>query len=178
MLPLACDTAIVKELVDRLERAGRALEALRPAVEAGEPWPLSEAYGVEPESSWGPKEVLAHVAEMLPFWLGQFETIIASGPETVPFGRVSTDPERIARIGRDRNLGARELFDRIAAGVATVVARFGTLTPDDAATLGRHPRLGEMTLGEAAERFVVGHVEEHVEQFREVLAAEGQQPAG
>jgi len=35
-------------------------------VTAGEPWPLAEDYGTGPEASWGPREVLAHVEEMLP----------------------------------------------------------------------------------------------------------------
>ena len=176
MLLLTCDTGVVNELIGRLERARREVAALRHAVEAGEPWPLSTDYGAEPESSWGPKEVLAHVAEMLPFWLGQFEAVLADDSGPAPFGRVATDPARIARIGSDRNVPTGELFDRIDAESATVVARLRTLTPDDTARLGRHPRLGEMTLGEAAERFVVGHLEEHVEQLREVLAAPRQQP--
>ncbi len=32
----------------------------------GGPWPLADDFGTEPEASWGPREVLAHTAEMLP----------------------------------------------------------------------------------------------------------------
>ena len=37
-------------------------------------------------------ELLAHVAEMLPYWLGEVERILAGPPEPVPFGRVGSDP--------------------------------------------------------------------------------------
>jgi len=55
-------------LATRLDRSRTAFEGLRPAVVAGDPWALSPAYGSEPESDWGPKEVLAHTVEMLGFW--------------------------------------------------------------------------------------------------------------
>ena len=147
------------------------MEALRPAVVAGEPWPLSDDYGAEPESSWGPKEVLAHVAEMLPFWLGQVEAIVASPPAkgAPAFGRVSTDPERIRRIGDDRGLRSDELFDRIAAAAREVGARMASLTPEEQARSGVHVRLGEMSVPTIFERFTVSHLEEHVNQLGEVV---------
>ena len=73
MLRPACDTAAMQELIERLSTAAAGMEALRGSVVAGEPWPLSRAYGAEPESDWGPKEILAHVAEMLAYWPVQVE---------------------------------------------------------------------------------------------------------
>jgi DinB family protein len=108
---------------------------------------------------------------MAPYWLSQVEVVLAGSPEPVPFGRVATDPERIDRIGRDRNLPAGELFDRIDAGLAAVDARLDGLLPADKARRGLHSRLGEMTVEGLVERFVVGHLEEHVRQLEEILAA-------
>ena len=45
--------------------------------EHGADWPLAADYGTGPEASWGPREVLAHVEEYLPFWLA--EIAYASG---------------------------------------------------------------------------------------------------
>ena len=159
------------ELGDRLEAGRAALAGLRDAVESREPWPLSRAYGAEPESDWGPKEVLAHVGEMAPYWLSQVEVVLAGSPEPVPFGRVATDPERIDRIGRDRNLPAGELFERIDAGLAAVGVRLAEFEPAERARRGLHSRLGEMTVEGLVERFVVAHLEEHVRQLEEILAA-------
>jgi hypothetical protein len=170
MLRRACDTAAMQELIDRLDTAASDMEALRADVVAGEPWPLSEAYGAEPESDWGPKEVLAHVEEMLGYWPTQVDAILASPASQPPpgFGRVATDESRIRRIGEDRRLPAGELFDRIGAGTRDVSARMAALNPDEQGRSGVHVRLGEMTIPGLYERFIVSHLEEHVRQLREV----------
>jgi hypothetical protein len=157
------------DVTARLARASADFEGLRTAVEAGDPWPLSPAYGSEPESDWGPKELLAHTAEMLGYWPAQIDRILGGGPEPVPFGRVSTDPERIERIGRDRQLPTAELFDQVATGARRLEARIQSLSAQDAARGGLHPRLGEMSVSGIIERFLVGHLEDHVEQLRAIL---------
>ncbi|HLA15405.1 MAG TPA: hypothetical protein VJZ72_00775, partial [Candidatus Limnocylindrales bacterium] len=63
------------ELAGRVRGAADEMIALRAELETGAPWPLAADLGTGPEASWGPPEVLAHVAEMLPFWLGQVERI-------------------------------------------------------------------------------------------------------
>jgi alkanesulfonate monooxygenase SsuD/methylene tetrahydromethanopterin reductase-like flavin-dependent oxidoreductase (luciferase family) len=161
----------MEELDHRLEASRAAMARLREGVEGGEPWPLSEVYGAEPESDWGPKEVLAHVAEMAPYWLGQIEAILAARSEPPPFGRVATDPGRIERIGKDRTLPAGELFDRIDRSLADVGARLRRLDETEEARRGLHTRLGEMTVGTIFERFIVGHVEDHVRQLEELLGS-------
>ncbi|HET9521136.1 MAG TPA: DinB family protein [Candidatus Limnocylindrales bacterium] len=160
------------DLIERLDEAAAAFRALRHPVEAGEPWPLSPAYGTEPESDWGPKETLAHVDEMIPFWLDQVDRVLASpGPDAVPFGRVISDSERIGRIGRDRELPASELFDRFDREVAAATARIRGLPPGAGERLGGHVRLGEMTVSGIIERFVVHHLGEHARQLGEIVHA-------
>jgi hypothetical protein len=159
----------VGSLVERLAVAGSSLARLQPAVEAGAPWPLSEAIGVEAEAHWGPPEVLAHVAEMLPFWLGEIERVRAGSPEPVPFGRVAADSLRIGVIDRDRSLPPGELFDRIASDVARYQRRLPTLGELEAGRHGLHPTRGELTIAEILERFVTAHLEEHVEQLQDLL---------
>jgi DinB superfamily len=169
----------MEELERRLDAGRLAMADLRGAVVSREPWPLSAAYGAEPESDWGPKEVLAHVAEMAPYWLSQIDAIIASPAapaRPTPFGRVATDPGRIERIGNDRNLPASELFERIDRSLTDVMTRLRGLTPDDNARLGVHMRLGEMAIPAIFERFIVSHVEDHVRQLEELLV--GPPPAG
>jgi DinB superfamily len=154
----------------RLRESQRRLDDLRPTVEAGEPWPLAERFGTEPEARWGPPEVLAHVAEMLQYWLGEIERVLASSTQPGPFGRVATDALRIGVIERDRTLPARELFDRIDATVARFERRLPQLSEAQARRRGIHPTRGEMTLPEMLERFVLGHLEDHAAQLEEALA--------
>lgn len=156
--------------VDRLERARDDLGALRGRVEAGAPWPLSEIFGAEPEASWGPPELLAHVAEMLPYWLGEIERIVAGrAGDPAPFGRLADDPIRIAVIGRDRSLPLRALFDRIEADAGRVARRLMSLTDAEAARAGLHPTRGLTTIPALLEFAVVGHLEGHLVQLREIL---------
>ncbi len=159
-------------LAPRLRDAASAMAALRPDVEAGSPWPLSDAFGVEPEAHWGPPEALAHVTEMLPYWSGEIERLL-TGPSgaPVPFGRVATNPLRLGVIERDRTLPARELFARIESDARRIAARLQDLAAEDLDRRGLHPVRGEMTVAQVAEQFVVGHLEEHVAQLRSILAA-------
>lgn len=160
---------------DRLEAAAAGILGLRSEVEAAGPWPLAELYGPEPEASWGPPELLAHVEEYLPYWLGEIERVVAAGdtPTPVPFGRVATDPLRIGVIGRDRMLPLRELFARIESDAPRVAARLRELTEAEASRRGTHPARGEMSVRDMLEPFLVGHSEGHVTQLREILAAAG-----
>ena len=159
---------------DRLEAAAAGILALRPRIEAGAPWPPAELYGPEPEASWGPNELLAHVEEYLPYWLGEIERVLAGDAATVvPFGRIATDPIRIGVIGRDRSLPLRELFARIETGAPRVAARLRELTEADATRRGLHPARGEITVRDMLEPFLVGHTEGHVSQLREILEASG-----
>jgi hypothetical protein len=160
--------------LDRLRLARTAFADLQARVTAGEPWPLATAFGTEPEAAWGPREVLAHVAEMLPFWLGEMERVIdGDGTSAVPFGRVAEDAVRIGLIARDRTLPLRVLFGRVDTGLLDWVERLGTLTDDERSRVGVHPRLGEMAAPAILERFVLGHAEDHVAQLEEILASAG-----
>lgn len=161
----------MQDQADRLDLAVAAMLHLQAAVEAAAPWGFAELYGTEAEASWGAPELLAHVDEMMPFWLGETERILdRPGPGPVPFGRVASDSVRIGIIGRDRTLPPRELFARLRADGARMAARLRDLTDAEAARVGLHPRLGTMTIADLVARFVTGHLEEHVEQLRAILA--------
>lgn len=163
--------ASMDDLAARLERATSELVALGPAVAAGEPWPLTNVYGPGPESNWGPREVLAHVAEMLPFWLGEIERIVDAGVgpggvEPPEFGRLEDDPIRVQVIGRDRAFPGRELLGRIDAEGRRVASRLRALD-SESGLLGRHPTRGDLSIADIAERLIVSHAEGHVMQLRE-----------
>ena len=163
----------IDALIPRLEAAAARIAALQPAVEAGAPWPLSGNFGTEPEASWGPPETLAHVAEMLPFWLGEIERVLDGHDGPVPFGRVATDQIRLLVLERDRSLPPRELFARVANATARIARRLPELSTDDAERRGLHPRLGEMTVEAIVDRLTVSHLEEHAAQLEAVTARAG-----
>ena len=161
------------DLADRLDQSLEAMVELGPQLAAGEPWGIDGVVAPGPESSWGPREVLAHVSEMIPFWMGEIELILDAGGGSEPpaFGRLEADELRIAIITRDRAFPARELLGRVEAEARRVARRLRALGDEDAAALGRHVSRGDLAVREIAERFIVSHIEGHVTQLRETLAA-------
>jgi hypothetical protein len=158
------------ELAVRLRKAGTDLLALRGALVAGEPWPLSAAYGTEPEADWGPREVLAHINEMLGYWPRELSQVLAGDPATaVPFGRIATDAGRIRRIEIDRERPAPELLDEVDASLASAITFVEGVTPADLERRGAHPSRGDITVGHGIATFLADHLEGHVVQLREIL---------
>ena len=158
----------------RLEAAVGAILALQARVTAAGPWQLAELYDSEAEASWGPPELLAHLDEALPFWLGEVERILEGDPAApIPFGRVPDDTLRAGIIGRDRTVPLRELFARLGADGRRVAARMRELSDAEAVRLGFHAVRGEFTVAALFERFLTSHVEGHVDQLREILATRG-----
>jgi hypothetical protein len=153
----------------RLGSVADRLVGFGPALESGGPWPLAERFDHAPEASWGPREVLAHLEEMLAFWLGEAERVVdmTSGPE--PFGRVATEDVRVAVIARDRTLPIRELLARIFVGIDRWRGRWAELSESERTRTGLHPIQGELTVTDIATRFVVEHAEGHLDQLAETL---------
>ena len=158
------------DLLERLQAARTGLAVTRSAVEAGAPWPMAAVYDDSDEARWGPGEVLAHLAEMAQYWPDEIERVLDGTPDPVPFGRIATDAVRIGVVGRDRSLPPRVLYDRIEDALARFDRRWRTLTDADKARRGLHPARGELTVAEMPDRFIVGHLADHVAQLERILA--------
>jgi hypothetical protein len=121
------------------------------------------------DERWEAGQVWAHLAEFPGYWMNQVRSILAKRdtgvPEPIPFGRVKTDPERIAAIERDRHQDPAALLRRVRESLAWVSDELGVL--DDAAwqARGLHPVRGELTVSQIIERFILDHLEEHADQL-------------
>jgi threonine dehydratase len=147
------------------ERLALVEARLRGHARAGLPGGLTEP---DPggEERWDAGQVWAHLAEFVPFWQEQARRIVdAYDDEAVPFGRTKQDPQRNEVIERDRNVPVDILLRRITDQIGDF-ARFLDALPTDAwKARGLHSRLGEMTMPQIMERFLVGHLEEHADQL-------------
>ena len=151
--------------MDRADRA-RRLQAAAGRIRASAVLLPDEALtDPDPASGerWDRGQVLAHVAEMLPYWAGQAELIAAGRQDE--FGRVASDPDRIAAIERDRREDPQRLLGRVDEGVAAVLALLDRLDDQALARTGHHQTLGEMTVAQILDRFAVAHLEEHADQL-------------
>jgi len=121
---------------------------------------------------WVAREVLAHTVEMLPYWLGEIERIIAGPIEPVPFGRTPADLVRMLTVDRDRTLPMFELYARLDNSLERVLRRLLELDERQAARRGLHKTRGEMTVRQIVDVMLADHIEEHCKQLAAALDAE------
>jgi hypothetical protein len=145
----------------RLLAAAERIRELGPAFEG-----LTSA-DAQTGERWDRGQVLSHVAEMLPYWVGQAMHVVSSGGGGVPFGRVKSTPARLQRIESGRYDDPGALLVRIDAGIRDAVALLRRFSDDELRLTGMHQTLGAMTVAELVDEFLVDHVEQHVAQLAE-----------
>ncbi len=152
-------------------RLQAAAGRIRAHVAAMPPGALTSA---DPETGerWDAGQLLAHVAEMLPYWVREAELVAAAG-DGVAFGRARTDPERVGAIERDRREDPYRLLGRIDEGVVSVLAFVDGLGPPALAQFGTHQVRGRMTVADIVDQYAVVHLEEHAEQIEGVTPPQG-----
>jgi hypothetical protein len=164
------------DLDQRLAAATERLDRLGASLQAGGPWPLAERFDHAPEASWGPRETLAHLEEMLLYWLGEAERILDDPAGGATLGRVATNDVRLAIIERDRTLPIRELVARVRVGIERWRRYLQDLDPASRDRTGTHVTLGTVTVNDVATRFAVSHLEDHLDQLADAIG-DGATPA-
>jgi hypothetical protein len=162
------------DLDKRLAAASDRLDGLGASLQAGGPWALAERFDHSPEASWGPRETLAHLEEMLLYWLGEAERILDDPTGGATLGRTATNDVRLAIIERDRTLPIRELVARVRVGIDRWRRYLQDLDAASVDRTGTHVTLGTVTVNDVAKRFAVGHLEDHLDQLEGAINA----PAG
>jgi hypothetical protein len=152
--------------VERLRVARDRLVRLRTKVEMSPPPPEDLPRSRE----WVARETLAHIDEMLPYWMGEIERIIAAPAEQVPFGRVPSDLIRLLTVDRDRSLPVSELYARLDFHLERVVRRLLELDDRQCARRGSDRKRGDMTIRQIVDEMLAGHIEEHCTQMAASLA--------
>lgn len=147
--------------VERLRNSRDRIVRLRGKIEMSGP----ASDDVPRTREWVARETLAHVDEMLLYWLGEIERVLAGPKEPVPFGRNPNDLIRLLTIDRDRTLPVGELYARLDSGLDRVVRRLLELDDRQCGRRGLHPQRGEMTIAQIVEVMLAGHIEEHCEQL-------------
>jgi hypothetical protein len=160
------------QLDRRLAAASDRLAGLGNPLRTGEPWALAERFDHSPEATWGPREILAHLGEMLPYWLGEAERILDAADQPAPFGRMATNDGRLAIIERDRTLPLRELVARVHMAIEHWRRRWAELDEASRGQPGMHVALGRLTVADVATRLVVGHLEGHLDQLAEAVGGD------
>jgi hypothetical protein len=148
------------------EHSGRAVPGLTdPDDKTGEQW------------EWG--QVWAHLGEFVPYWIHQAGVVLKwPGAEPVPFGRIKADEGRVAAIERDRHVPPTELMERLKSHLADLWEFVDQIPSDRWSKTGVHQTLGVMDVRQIVEEFLVGHLEEHEAQLRQLVDRESKPKNG
>ena len=126
---------------------------------------------------WEATQVWAHMVEFVPYWMEQARRILqGESDQPIPFGRIKTDPVRIAGIEAGRHEAIPVLWQRLSEEIGDLKAFLAGLAEDDGHRTGSHQTLGVMDVERMVDRFLVGHLDEHADQLEGL--AEGTSSGG
>jgi hypothetical protein len=152
----------VSGIAERLNRIERRLDE---SAAMGLPSGLTEP---DPGSSerWEAAQVWAHIAEFVAYWHQQARRVADDfAGEPVPFGRIKTDPDRLAAIETGRRRPLTEMADQARRAIGDLHEFADGLKAAERSAQGRHQTAGELNVEGIIERFVLDHLEEHLDQL-------------
>ncbi len=120
---------------------------------------------------WSVMMIIAHVAELLPYWAGQACDVASRTKNDAPFGRTHDDPDRIAAVETRAGLTLEQIVPRVREALSTAAAALLTIPAEGWTRTGRHTRRGEMTVQQIVDQFLIEHLEEHMHQAEATLRA-------
>ncbi len=129
----------------------------------------ADALYAEQDGEWSVMKVLAHTAELLPYWARQAEEVAARPQNDQPFGRTHEDPDRIGAVeghARDRLEDAVASLER---GLDEALRRLRGIPAEGWSRTAHHARRGEMTVEQIVDAFLVEHMDEHLAQARRAV---------
>jgi hypothetical protein len=120
---------------------------------------------------WSALQILGHMAELATYWPAEIGALAQTTGATAGFGRSPDAPERLAAVQHGAVTDPEVLLSELDTAVASAASRIRAMTPEQRERVGRHQRLGEMSVAQALNKLVVSHFEEHVTQMKQVLGA-------
>ena len=150
----------------RLETANREIAALlrRPDV--------AQRLRAAGQDEWSALEIVGHMNEMIPYWMGHIHALAAAAGAPPQFGRAIDAPERLEGVQRAAKANPEELLGVLDREIRAAAADIRRMPATERAKKGIHSRIGEVTVAGAIEQLVVDHAEAHVEQLKQAIGAE------
>jgi uncharacterized damage-inducible protein DinB len=152
------------------ERARRLEETVRRLLRRVERLGADDLYREPGPGEWSAMQVMAHMAEAMPYWARQARLVASRPDHGQPFGRTAEDPDRIAAVEQHAHDALEEMLARLRSGLAQAVATLRAIPLEGWTRVGRHAHRGEMTVEQLVARFLVSHMEEHAQQVEAALA--------
>jgi hypothetical protein len=152
------------------ERADQLAVALQPIVVQAEHLRADLVYRAPAPGEWSAMEILAHVAEFVPYWASQAEAVSRRTVNNQPFGRGRDDPSRLEPIEKHAHDTVTEIVERLRLGLDEAQALLRAIPDGGWQRTGHHLLQGEMSVETFVEKFLFDHLAEHSTQLREADA--------
>jgi hypothetical protein len=148
--------------IERLtEEYARFIEAQTPAAFHFRPGP----------TRWTAAELTGHVAEFPVTFSGQ--ALRLSRNPSLQLGRSLDDPGRLAAVARLAGAGPTEAAEAVRQGGRQAAETLRQIRAEGWLVTGQHSRLGEISVSQVVEQFIISHLREHLGQARATVAASG-----
>jgi hypothetical protein len=148
----------------RLERVAAQLDSLLRQPQA------AERLRAHPgEDEWSVMQILGHLAESIPYWLDNCRNVIAATGKPPIIGRSLDAPERLVGVELGATGELDELLPRVESEIRAAAQAIRHMSPAESNKTGLHTRDGELTVAQVIERFIVTHVEGHLDQIQAAL---------
>ena len=103
------------------------------------------------ENEWSAMQILAHMVEMIPYWLNHCQVMIVATLELPTLGRTLDSPERLAGVERATIGTPDELLSLLNDEVQAAAIAIRQMSPAARSKKGINPGRGEMTVAEVIE---------------------------
>jgi hypothetical protein len=130
--------------------------------------PDNQLYWKPSEQEWSLIEVLAHVEEVVNYWVAELEQVISS-PGTA-WGRGMEAPARLEAVRNAPNRTLDDVKIGINKAKAYTVGAFERIKEEDLniESPHRNPKFGIKSMRFLVDHFLVEHLEKHVVQVKRV----------
>lgn len=134
----------------------------------------SDALNFSPApGEWSPMQVLAHTAEITPFWAHQARVVSERDEAEKPFGRSTfnpeDDPDRLLGVEQNGFSSLATIEGLLRDGLTQAVIDLRAIRPDRWEQTGRHANGQMRTVASIVDQLLIAHLEEHTRQLDYIL---------
>ena len=157
------------ELIAEMERLGEEYARFLGGLSA-------EVLHRRPRPDWlTAAELGGHAAE-LPVAFAEQARALSESPG-LEIGREPDDPRRLLGAAKLARAEPGEVAAAVREGVRQAAGLLRGIPPEGWQVRGHHHGLGELTVAEVVEQFILGHLRDHLAEARAAATVPSQQPA-
>ncbi|MCO0600849.1 DinB family protein [Peribacillus butanolivorans] len=123
------------------------------------------------EEEWSIMQILSHIAEAIPYWLGEVETVVTTPGSK--WGRGLQDPARLAAVTDTEKLSVDEVLKQVDELKYKVESGLGKLDEETLSKESPHrnfAKFGNKPVSYIVDHFIDDHVSGHYDQIKRNLS--------